>query len=76
MSYGDGEPLPRCVEPQSEYWRGRTATDIMAAFERLVRSNPNAAAFRLVCSPSCKSRLCHGDVLAPELRSFLCADCA
>ena len=76
MSYGDGEPLPRCVEPQTEYWRGRTATDVMAAFERLTRSNPNAAAFRLICSPNCKGRLCHGDVLAPELRSFLCADCA
>ena len=76
MDYGDGQPLPSSAEPRSDYWRSRTATDVMSAFERLARDNPDAAAFRLICSPSCTDRLCHGDVLAPELRSFLCADCA
>ena len=71
MDYGDGRPLPSCVEPRSDYWRSRTATDVMAALERLVSANHganpcanrDAAAFRLVCSPSCSGRLCHGDVL-------------
>ena len=50
-----------------------------AAGQSLVDSNPDIAAFALVCSPSwaaCRGKLCHGDALARELARFLCAECA
>ena len=50
--------------------------DVMSACQRLVEANPDAAAFSLVCSRSCRGNLCHGDILARELSLFLCADCA
>ena len=49
------------------------STDVTAAMSALRSRHPNAQAFRLVYSPSCKNRLCHGDALAIELRAFLSA---
>ena len=68
----DGSKLPSVYRPK-QGWGDRTATDVTAAMSALRSRHPNAQAFRLVCSPSCKNRLCHGDALAIELRAFLSA---
>jgi hypothetical protein len=75
LTLADGSPLGPTTRPRSRFWSERTALDVLSAFENLTRSNRNARAFRLVCSRSCRNRLCHGTAVAAELRAFLCAEC-
>ena len=71
----DGSPIPRRMQPTQE-WADWTSFDVLDAFDDLVARYPDADAFRLHCSPSCKGRLCHGATVASELRLFLAANSA
>ena len=73
---GDSQKLPRYTYHPVGQWCDRTGFDALMAFQSLVDSNPDVATFALVCSSSCRGKLCHGDILARELSLFLCAECA
>ena len=70
----DGSSISSALLLRSGYWRSQTALDVLSAFERIVRANPDAHVFRLQCTPSCHGCLCHGSALVEDLRQFLAAD--
>ena len=70
------EKLPRFTYCPVGHWREKIGFDALMSFQSLVDANPDVAAFSLVCSRSCRGKLCHGDILARELSLFLCAECA
>ena len=71
MRLTDGSPIGVVVSPRSPYWKSRTGLDLNYDFERLMSDNPEAEAFRFVCSRSCRGNLCHGTALIREFRLFL-----
>ena len=73
---GGLETLPRFTYRPVGHWRDKIGFEALMTFQSLVDSNPDVTAFSLVCSRSCRGKLCHGDILARELSLFLCAECA
>ena len=75
MRLSDRSDLAHTVRPRGTYWKERCALDVLSSLEDLARAHPNAQAFRLCCSSSCRGNLCHGTALASEFRAFLRSDC-